>query len=52
MIQKFHIWNSFFENIISGMQSFYICSDVPLDIITSLFLISGFLAESLKANKN
>ena len=35
---KSHIWNSFFENIISGIQSF--------------FLISDFLVESFKANKN
>ena len=51
MIKKSHIWNSFFENIISGMQSFCICPDVPLDIIR-FFLTSDFLAESLEANKN
>ena len=51
MIQKSHIWNSFLENVISGIQKFYICPDVSVDII-SLFLISDFLAESLKANKN
>ena len=38
MIQKSHIWDSFFENIISGIQSF--------------FLISDFLVENSKANKN
>ena len=37
MIQKSHIWNSFFENIISGIQSFYICPDVPVDIIRVFF---------------
>ena len=46
-----HIWNSFFENIISSIQRFYICPDFPVDIIR-VFLISYFLAESLKANKN
>ena len=50
MIQKSHIWNSFFENIILGVQSFYICPDVPVDII-SFSLISDFLAENLKTNK-
>ena len=38
MTQKSHIWDSFFENIISGIQSF--------------FLISDFLVESFKANKH
>ena len=51
MIQKSHIWNSFFENIILGIQSFYICPDAPVDIIR-VFLITDFLAENLKANKN
>ena len=51
MIEKYHVWDSFFENIISGIQIFYICPDVPVDIIR-VFLISDFLAESLKANKN
>ena len=37
MIQRSHIWNSFFENIISGIQSFYIFPDVPLDIIRFFF---------------
>ena len=37
MLQKSNIWNSFFENIISGIQSFYICPDVPLDIIRFFF---------------
>ena len=50
MIQKSHIWNSFSENILSDIQSFYICPDVPVDIIR-VFLISDFLAENLKANK-
>ena len=30
---KSHICNSFFENSISGIQSFYTCPDVLLDII-------------------
>ena len=37
MTQKSHIWNSFLENIISGTQSFYICPDVPVDIIRVFF---------------
>ena len=44
------VWNSFFENIISDMQLFYICPQVPVNIIR-VFLILAFLAESLKANK-
>ena len=40
---KIHIWNSFFENIISGIQRFYICPNVQVDFIT---------AESLKTNKS
>ena len=38
MIQKSHIWNSFFENIISGVKCFYICPEVPVDIIRVCFL--------------
>ena len=34
---KSHIWNSFFENLISGIQYFYIRPHVPLDIITVFF---------------
>ena len=41
MIQKSHIWNSFLENVISGMKKFYICPDVSVDIII-LFLNFGF----------
>ena len=52
MIQNLTIWNSFFENIFSGIQCLYICPDVPVDIVGVFFLISDFLAESLKANKN
>ena len=33
------------------MQHFYICRDVPVDIV-SFFLISDYLAEGLRANKN
>ena len=35
---KSHIWNSFLENNISGIQSFYICPEVPVDIIRDLLL--------------
>ena len=35
---KSHIWNSFFENIILGIQIFYICPHVPLDIIRVVFI--------------
>ena len=41
----------FVGNIISGIQLFYICSNVPVDIIR-VFLISDFLAESLKSKKD
>ena len=41
---------SFFENSISGIQSFYVCPDVLVDIIRDFFLISEFLAESLRTN--
>ena len=49
---KSHIWNSFFENIISGIQRFYICPDFPLDVIGVFFFLPDFLAESLKAKKS
>ena len=42
----------FFENIISSIKFFYIRPDVPVDIIRVFFLISDFLAESLKAKKS
>ena len=49
MIQKSHIWNSFFKNFISGIKSLYICPEVPVDIIrVYFFLISDFLADSEK----
>ena len=32
-----HIWNSFFENIISGMQLFYIRQHVPVEIVSFFF---------------
>ena len=41
----------FFGNIISYIQLFYIRSNVPVDIIR-VFLISDFLAESLKSKKD
>ena len=31
--KKSHIWNSFAGNIISGIQSFYVSPDVPVDFI-------------------
>ena len=34
---KSYIWNSFLENSISGIQSFYICPDFPVDIIRDFF---------------
>ena len=39
----------YFENIILGIQLFYIRSNVP--VIIRVLFISDFLAESLKANK-
>ena len=49
-----HIWNFFFENIISvsGIQLFHIRPHVSLDIVTIFYYYLNFLAESLKANKN
>ena len=49
---KSDIWNYFIENIISGIQLFYINPHVSANIIKVFFLISDFLEESLKANKN
>ena len=50
---KSYIWNSFLENSISGIQSFYICPDFPVDIIRDFFKKnSEYLAESLITNKN
>ena len=41
---KSHIWNSFFENSISGIQSSYICPDVSVGIIwVSLKKLYSFL---------
>ena len=34
---KSHIWSSFFLNIISGIKHFYICPEVPVDIIRVFF---------------
>ena len=52
MIQNSHIWNSFFEKIILGIQSFYICPYAPVNIIRVFILILDFLAGSFKADKN
>ena len=46
-----HIYYSLFENIILGIQIFYISAHVVADIIRTFF-IPDFLAESLKSNKN
>ena len=32
-----YFWNSFLDNIISGTQRFYVCPDVPVDIIRVFF---------------
>ena len=48
---KSHVYYSFFENIISDIQIFYISPHVLVDIIRAFF-IPDFLAESLKADKN
>ena len=37
LTSKYHIWNSFFENIISCIQCFYIWPDVPVEIIIAFF---------------
>ena len=39
---KYHIWNSFFENIISGIQRFYVRPHVSLNIIRVFFNIQIF----------
>ena len=46
---KSHIWNSFFENSISGIQSFYSCPDVPVDAIREFFF--NFKTSSRKSQK-
>ena len=51
MIQKSHILNSFFENIISGIQSFYICPDVPVDIIRVFFIFRFSSRKSQRQQK-
>ena len=45
MIQNLILGILFFENITSGIQCFYICPDVPVDITRVIFLISDFLLE-------
>ena len=52
MIQNLIFNAFFFENIFSGIQSFYIRPQVPVDIISVFFLTSDILAESLKVSKN
>ena len=39
---KPRIWNSFFGNIISGKNIFYICPHVPVDVIIDFFLMKIF----------
>ena len=42
-----HIWNYFFENIISGIQLFYIRPHVPVEIISFFnFVSSGRKSQS------
>ena len=48
MIQNL-LFGFFFENIISDIQLFYICSIVP--VVIRVFFISDFLVERLNANK-
>ena len=48
---KSHLWNSFFETIISDIQLFYVRSNVPVNIIR-VFSNSDLQAESLKAKTN
>ena len=52
MIQNLIFGILFFENSISAIQRFHIRPDVPVDIIRFFFLISEFLEESLRTNKN
>ena len=49
MTQNLLIGFFFLENVISGIQIFYIRGNVP--VVIRVFLISDFLEESLKANK-
>ena len=51
MIHKSHIWNSFFKSIISGIQSFYICPNVPVDIIRVFFNFRFFSRKSQSQQK-
>ena len=51
MIHKSHIWNSFFESIISGIQSFYICPNVPVGIIRVFFNFRFFSRKSQSQQK-
>ena len=41
-----------FDNVILGIQLFYICPYFPLNIVRVFFYFFDFLAESPKANKN
>ena len=47
MIPNLIIWNSFLEDIFSGLKRFFICRDISVDIIRVSFLISDFLVEIL-----
>ena len=48
---KSHIWNSFFENIISGIQLFYIRPQVLVDIIRVFFNFRFSSRKSLKKSQ-
>ena len=47
---KSEIWNSCFESIISGIQLFYICPHVPVDIVR-VFLVFFSSRKYLKPTK-
>ena len=49
---KSHIWNYFFENILFEHTTFLYSSTRSSGHHQSFFLISDFLAKSLKASKN
>ena len=47
---KSHIWNYFFEKIISGIQRFYIWSEVPVDI--KVFFNFRFCSRKSQSQQN
>ena len=46
-----HIWNSFFENSISGIQSSYICPDVSVGIIWDFFFFNFRISSRTSKNQ-